>query len=89
MHDTYFMSISTSSCTHVVAYVRIWSMYLKPLCLHQGIELKALALEKKLAELKAENKPLGTVLKQTIQTLCADEVGFVSITLSLKTCSFS
>uniref|UniRef100_A0A8D0D7B0 Leucine rich pentatricopeptide repeat containing n=1 Tax=Sander lucioperca TaxID=283035 RepID=A0A8D0D7B0_SANLU len=32
-----------------------------------------LALEKKLAELKAENKPLGNVLKQAIQTLCAEE----------------
>ncbi|XP_042289821.1 leucine-rich PPR motif-containing protein, mitochondrial [Thunnus maccoyii] len=33
----------------------------------------ALALEKKLAELKADNKPFGAVLKQTIQTLCAEE----------------
>ncbi|XP_045925978.1 leucine-rich PPR motif-containing protein, mitochondrial [Micropterus dolomieu] len=38
-----------------------------------GIEGKVLALEKKLAELKAENKPLGSVLKQAIQTLCAEE----------------
>ncbi|KAF1375540.1 hypothetical protein PFLUV_G00221260 [Perca fluviatilis] len=38
-----------------------------------GIEGKVLALEKKLAELKAENKPLGNVLKQAIQTLCAEE----------------
>lgn len=65
------------------------SMYLTLLCLHQGIEVKVLALEKKLAELKAENKPLATVLKQTIQTLCAEEVGFVSMTLSHETSSFS
>lgn len=38
-----------------------------------GIEGKVLALEKKLAELKAENKPLGAVLKQVIQALCAEE----------------
>lgn len=38
-----------------------------------GIEGKVLALEKKLAELKAENQPFGTVLKHTIQTLCAEE----------------
>nr|XP_019945002.1 PREDICTED: leucine-rich PPR motif-containing protein, mitochondrial [Paralichthys olivaceus] len=37
------------------------------------IEGKVLALENKLAELKAENKPLGTILKQTIQALCAEE----------------
>lgn len=53
----------------------IMYMFLKPLCLYQGIEGKVLALEKKLAELKAENKPLGSVLKQAIQTLCAEEVG--------------
>uniref|UniRef100_A0A7N8XIR9 Leucine rich pentatricopeptide repeat containing n=1 Tax=Mastacembelus armatus TaxID=205130 RepID=A0A7N8XIR9_9TELE len=32
-----------------------------------------LALENKLAELKAENKPLDSVLKHTIQSLCAEE----------------
>uniref|UniRef100_A0A671Y9L4 Leucine rich pentatricopeptide repeat containing n=1 Tax=Sparus aurata TaxID=8175 RepID=A0A671Y9L4_SPAAU len=31
------------------------------------------ALEKKLAELKAENEPIGTVLKQLIQALCFEE----------------
>lgn len=31
------------------------------------------ALESKLAELKAENQPLGLVLKQTIYSLCAEE----------------
>ncbi|KAM6997246.1 LOW QUALITY PROTEIN: leucine-rich PPR motif-containing protein, mitochondrial [Tautogolabrus adspersus] len=38
-----------------------------------GNEGKLLALEKKLSELKAENKPLSSVLKQTIQALCAEE----------------
>uniref|UniRef100_A0A1A7XIN2 Leucine-rich PPR-motif containing n=1 Tax=Iconisemion striatum TaxID=60296 RepID=A0A1A7XIN2_9TELE len=38
-----------------------------------GIENKVLALEKKLAELIAENKPLGSVLKQTIHTLSVEE----------------
>ncbi|KAK9541331.1 hypothetical protein VZT92_001384 [Zoarces viviparus] len=38
-----------------------------------GIEGKVLALENKLSELKAESKPLGIVLKQAIQTLCAEE----------------
>ncbi|XP_070771978.1 leucine-rich PPR motif-containing protein, mitochondrial [Enoplosus armatus] len=46
---------------------------LTSLCLHQGIEAKLVALENTLAELKAENKPLSNVLKQTIQTLCAEE----------------
>uniref|UniRef100_A0A7N9ASD3 Leucine rich pentatricopeptide repeat containing n=1 Tax=Mastacembelus armatus TaxID=205130 RepID=A0A7N9ASD3_9TELE len=35
--------------------------------------VKVLALENKLAELKAENKPLDSVLKHTIQSLCAEE----------------
>uniref|UniRef100_I3IX20 Leucine rich pentatricopeptide repeat containing n=1 Tax=Oreochromis niloticus TaxID=8128 RepID=I3IX20_ORENI len=39
----------------------------------KGIEGKVLALENKLAELKAENKPLGLVLKQVIQALSAEE----------------
>uniref|UniRef100_A0A3Q3MX86 Leucine rich pentatricopeptide repeat containing n=1 Tax=Mastacembelus armatus TaxID=205130 RepID=A0A3Q3MX86_9TELE len=39
----------------------------------QGSEVKVLALENKLAELKAENKPLDSVLKHTIQSLCAEE----------------
>uniref|UniRef100_A0A8C3GC10 Leucine rich pentatricopeptide repeat containing n=1 Tax=Cyclopterus lumpus TaxID=8103 RepID=A0A8C3GC10_CYCLU len=34
---------------------------------------KLLLLEKRLAELKAEDKPLGTILKQAIQTLCVEE----------------
>ncbi|XP_026164936.1 leucine-rich PPR motif-containing protein, mitochondrial [Mastacembelus armatus] len=38
-----------------------------------GSEVKVLALENKLAELKAENKPLDSVLKHTIQSLCAEE----------------
>ncbi|XP_072246804.1 leucine-rich PPR motif-containing protein, mitochondrial [Leuresthes tenuis] len=38
-----------------------------------GLEGKVLALENKLAEYKAENKPLGTILKQVIQTLAAEE----------------
>uniref|UniRef100_A0A3P9M7R0 Leucine-rich pentatricopeptide repeat containing n=1 Tax=Oryzias latipes TaxID=8090 RepID=A0A3P9M7R0_ORYLA len=38
-----------------------------------GSEEKVLALENKLAELKAENKPLGIVLKQLIQALSAEE----------------
>ncbi|KAM9344741.1 leucine-rich PPR motif-containing protein, mitochondrial [Symphorus nematophorus] len=38
-----------------------------------GIEGKVMILEKKLAELKAENQPVGIVLKQLIQTLCAEE----------------
>lgn len=45
--------------------------------IHQGIEIKLQALEKKLEELKAENKPFSGVLKQIIQALCAEEVGFV------------
>uniref|UniRef100_A0A669DCL4 Leucine rich pentatricopeptide repeat containing n=1 Tax=Oreochromis niloticus TaxID=8128 RepID=A0A669DCL4_ORENI len=35
--------------------------------------VSVLALENKLAELKAENKPLGLVLKQVIQALSAEE----------------
>uniref|UniRef100_A0AAQ5ZNC9 PROP1-like PPR domain-containing protein n=1 Tax=Amphiprion ocellaris TaxID=80972 RepID=A0AAQ5ZNC9_AMPOC len=38
-----------------------------------GIGTKVLALENRLAELKAENKPLNIVLKQIIQTLSAEE----------------
>uniref|UniRef100_A0A671YAB9 Leucine rich pentatricopeptide repeat containing n=1 Tax=Sparus aurata TaxID=8175 RepID=A0A671YAB9_SPAAU len=38
-----------------------------------GIGAKVFALEKKLAELKAENEPIGTVLKQLIQALCFEE----------------
>ncbi|XP_071370521.1 leucine-rich PPR motif-containing protein, mitochondrial-like [Centroberyx affinis] len=38
-----------------------------------AIEGKVFFLEKKLAELKAENKPLGATLKQVILTLCAEE----------------
>uniref|UniRef100_A0A3P9IAJ2 Leucine-rich pentatricopeptide repeat containing n=1 Tax=Oryzias latipes TaxID=8090 RepID=A0A3P9IAJ2_ORYLA len=46
---------------------------IKHLCVVQGSEEKVLALENKLAELKAENKPLGIVLKQLIQALSAEE----------------
>ncbi|XP_069000477.1 leucine-rich PPR motif-containing protein, mitochondrial [Embiotoca jacksoni] len=38
-----------------------------------GIEGKLVALESKLAELKAENKPLSFILKHLIQTLSAEE----------------
>ncbi|XP_069549086.1 leucine-rich PPR motif-containing protein, mitochondrial [Brachyistius frenatus] len=38
-----------------------------------GIEGKLVALESKLAELKAENKPLSVILKHLIQTLSAEE----------------
>nr|XP_020455637.1 leucine-rich PPR motif-containing protein, mitochondrial [Monopterus albus] len=36
-------------------------------------EVTLLELEQKLAELEAENKPLGSVFKQTIQALCVEE----------------
>lgn len=55
----------------------LMSLCLTPFCLHQENESKVLALERRLAELKAENKPLDFVLKQTIQAVCAEEVGFV------------
>lgn len=56
-------------------------MFTKPLCLslHQGTEGKVLMLEKKLEELIAENKPISAALKQLIQALCAEEVGFISL----------
>lgn len=57
----------------------LMSMSLTPLCLNQGNENKVSALEKKLDELKAENKPLGSILRQVIQAVCAEEVGFVWI----------
>ncbi|XP_007551253.1 leucine-rich PPR motif-containing protein, mitochondrial [Poecilia formosa] len=38
-----------------------------------GDENRVLALERKLAELKAENKPLNSVLKQTIHALSVEE----------------
>lgn len=38
-----------------------------------GLGGKVIALEKKLAELKAENKPYSSTLKQMIQILCVDE----------------
>lgn len=38
-----------------------------------GVENRVSALESKLAELKAENKPAGSVLKQAIQALSAEE----------------
>lgn len=58
-------------------------MYSSPLYFHQGSEGKVLVLEKKLAELKAENKPISITLKHLIQALCAEEVGF--ILMSCKT----
>lgn len=63
-------------------------MCLTPLCLHQGIGAKVFALEKKLAELKAENEPIGTVLKQLIQALCFEEVRFIWITQPLNILSY-
>ncbi|XP_024152765.1 leucine-rich PPR motif-containing protein, mitochondrial [Oryzias melastigma] len=39
----------------------------------RSAEGKVSSLEKKLSELKAENKPLGLVLKQLIQALCSEE----------------
>lgn len=45
--------------------------------LYQGTEVKVLELEKKMEELIAEDKPISAVLKQLIQALCAEEVGFV------------
>lgn len=50
-------------------------MCLTRICLHQGLEGKVMFLEKKLAELKQENKPLSSTLTQTIRALCAEEVG--------------
>ncbi|KAM9365070.1 LOW QUALITY PROTEIN: leucine-rich PPR motif-containing protein, mitochondrial [Pholidichthys leucotaenia] len=38
-----------------------------------GTEKNMLALESRLAELKAENKPLTTVFRRLIQALCAEE----------------
>uniref|UniRef100_A0A671YFQ0 Leucine rich pentatricopeptide repeat containing n=1 Tax=Sparus aurata TaxID=8175 RepID=A0A671YFQ0_SPAAU len=60
---------------HVPELIKVMClvMCLTPLCLHQGIGAKVFALEKKLAELKAENEPIGTVLKQLIQALCFEE----------------
>ncbi|KAG7462652.1 hypothetical protein MATL_G00187000 [Megalops atlanticus] len=39
----------------------------------RGKEGRVVVLEKKLEELKAENKPLGVTLKQLILSLCAEE----------------
>lgn len=47
------------------------------LSLYQGTEMKVLELEKKMEELIAEDKPISVVLKQLIQALCAEEVGFI------------
>lgn len=49
----------------------------QPLCPHQETEERIPTLEKKLAELQAEGKPVGAILKQLIQALCAEEVGFI------------
>uniref|UniRef100_A0A8C7RWQ7 Leucine-rich pentatricopeptide repeat containing n=1 Tax=Oncorhynchus mykiss TaxID=8022 RepID=A0A8C7RWQ7_ONCMY len=40
----------------------------------QILDGKVLALESRLAELKADSKPVGATLKQLILTLCAEEV---------------
>uniref|UniRef100_A0A672JT24 Leucine rich pentatricopeptide repeat containing n=1 Tax=Salarias fasciatus TaxID=181472 RepID=A0A672JT24_SALFA len=40
----------------------------------QGVNGKILALEKKLAELKAENKPVVSILKPLMQTLSVEEL---------------
>ncbi|XP_041645384.1 leucine-rich PPR motif-containing protein, mitochondrial [Cheilinus undulatus] len=40
---------------------------------HTGPEGRLVALEKKMAELKAENKPIGGVLRQIIQVLSVEE----------------
>lgn len=48
---------------------------LTPLLACQEAKTKVVFLEKKLADLQAENKPVGPVLKQLIQTLCEEEVG--------------
>lgn len=55
-----------------------------PLCPHQGTKDKVAILEKKLAELEAEGKPVGAVLKPLIQSLCSEEVGFF-FSMSRKT----
>ncbi|XP_069035958.1 leucine-rich PPR motif-containing protein, mitochondrial [Lepisosteus oculatus] len=39
----------------------------------KGMEVRVSALETKLNELKAENKPVGDILKQLILALCAEE----------------
>ncbi|XP_036979314.1 leucine-rich PPR motif-containing protein, mitochondrial [Acanthopagrus latus] len=44
-----------------------------PVKRHVGIAAKVFALEKKLADLKAENQPISAVLRQLIHTLCAEE----------------
>lgn len=59
----------------VYAFYHVFNTFL-----HQGAEGRVYALEKKLAKRKAENQPFGNILKQTIQSLVADEVGFVWIT---------
>lgn len=43
------------------------------------MEGKVSMLEKKMEELMAEDKPISAVLKQLIQALCAEEVGFISV----------
>uniref|UniRef100_A0A665WZI7 PROP1-like PPR domain-containing protein n=1 Tax=Echeneis naucrates TaxID=173247 RepID=A0A665WZI7_ECHNA len=49
----------------------------------KGIEVKLQVLEKKLAELKAANKPLTAILKQTIQHLC---LAFGGYAILINTC---
>ena len=43
--------------------------------LYQDAEGKVSALERKLAELKGDEKPVGPTLKALILTLCNEEVG--------------
>lgn len=68
--------------------VRMYILCLKPLFLHQGTENSAF-VQKRLAELKAENKPLGATLKQAIHALCAEEVRCARTPRSHETSSFS
>lgn len=56
-------------------------MLISPVC--QEKEMMAPFLEKKLAELHAENKPLDRLLKKLIQNLCIQEVGLSLLAFSL------
>lgn len=46
--------------------------------------MKVLDLEQQMEALIADNKHIGTILKQLIQALCAEEVGIIQVP-SLKT----
>uniref|UniRef100_A0AAQ5ZGU8 PROP1-like PPR domain-containing protein n=1 Tax=Amphiprion ocellaris TaxID=80972 RepID=A0AAQ5ZGU8_AMPOC len=58
---------------HIPELIKVQSLIFSLMLLDIGIGTKVLALENRLAELKAENKPLNIVLKQIIQTLSAEE----------------